>query len=82
MTWVLRLWVAALLALAAAPGVAWADRNQATKIADDLASIAAQHAAAAARGLPSGHVDPRAPQERVRAWLRRAQELEALRVVG
>jgi phospholipase C len=40
------------------------------------------HALAAARGLPSGHVDPRPPHERVRAWLRRAQELEALRVVG
>jgi phospholipase C len=40
------------------------------------------HALAAARGLPSGHVDPRPAQERVRAWLRRAQELEALRVVG
>ena len=51
MNWVLRLWVVALLALAAAPGVVWADRNQATKIADDLASISAQHAAAAARGV-------------------------------
>jgi len=40
------------------------------------------HALAAAHGLPRGHFDPRAPHERVRAWLRRAQELEALRVVG
>jgi phospholipase C len=40
------------------------------------------HALAARHGLPPGHVDPRAPHERVRAWLRHAQELEALKVVG
>jgi phospholipase C len=33
-------------------------------------------------GLPAHHLDPRTPHERVRSWLRHAQELEAVRVVG
>jgi phospholipase C len=33
-------------------------------------------------GVPSHHVDARTPRERVRSWLRHAQELEAVRVVG
>lgn len=33
-------------------------------------------------GVPLAHVDTRAPLDRMRSWLRRAQELEAVRVVG
>ncbi len=39
-------------------------------------------ALARAGGLPSHHVDPRGPDERLQAWLRHAQALEAVRVVG
>ncbi|HXJ23909.1 MAG TPA: alkaline phosphatase family protein [Polyangia bacterium] len=39
-------------------------------------------ALAAAGGVPARHVDRREPDVRVRAWLRWAQELEAVRVVG
>jgi len=39
-------------------------------------------ALAAAGGVPAHHVDRREPDVRVRAWLRWAQELEAVRVVG
>jgi phospholipase C len=37
---------------------------------------------ARAGGVPFAHVDTRAPLERVRSWMRHAQELEAVRVVG
>jgi phospholipase C len=37
---------------------------------------------ARAGGVPIEHVDTRAPLERVQSWLRHAQELEAVRVVG
>jgi phospholipase C len=37
---------------------------------------------ALAGGVPADHVDSRAPAERLRSWLRLAQELEAVRVVG
>jgi phospholipase C len=37
---------------------------------------------AAAGGVPVDHVDPRSHDERVQAWLRRAQELEAVKVIG
>jgi phospholipase C len=37
---------------------------------------------AAAGRVPRHHLDPRPPDERLRAWLRHAQELEAVRVVG
>jgi hypothetical protein len=40
------------------------------------------HALAAAGGVPDGHVDPRSGHERVRAWLRRAQELDVVRVIA
>jgi phospholipase C len=36
---------------------------------------------AAAGGVPRHHVDPRPGPERVRAWLRHAQELDAVRVI-
>jgi phospholipase C len=36
---------------------------------------------AAAGGVPVAHVDTRPPAERLRAWLRHAQELEAVRVI-
>ncbi len=39
-------------------------------------------ALARAGGLPAHHVDPRGPGERLQAWLRHAQALEAVRVVG
>ena len=39
-------------------------------------------ALARAGGVPAHHVDPRSAEERMRAWLRRAQELEAVRVLG
>jgi phospholipase C len=32
-------------------------------------------------GVPAHHLDPRTPHERVRSWLRHAQDLEAVRVV-
>jgi phospholipase C len=37
---------------------------------------------ARAGGVPRDHVDRRAPAERIRSWLRHAQELEAVRVVA
>jgi phospholipase C len=40
------------------------------------------HALAAAGGLPPGHGDPRPDHERVRSWIRRAQELESVRVIA
>jgi phospholipase C len=40
------------------------------------------HALAAAGGVPPGHVDPRSGEERVRCWLRCAQELESVRVIA
>ena len=40
------------------------------------------HALAAAGGVPAGHVDPRSGEERVRCWLRCAQELESVRVIA
>jgi phospholipase C len=40
------------------------------------------HALAAAGGVPRDHVDARSPDERLRAWLRHAQALEAIRVIG
>ena len=40
------------------------------------------HALAAAGGVPHGHVDPRSGEERVRCWLRCAQELESVRVIA
>ncbi len=39
-------------------------------------------ALALAGGLPAHHLDPRAPDERFAAWLRHAQGLEAVRVIG
>jgi phospholipase C len=39
-------------------------------------------ALAAAGGVPAHHVDRRSAEERLRAWLRHAQELEAVRVIG
>ena len=60
MNWVLRLWVAGLLALAA-PGGASAAGKQATRIADDLASLVSPHAEAAARGVVFRSVDPFLP---------------------
>src|SRR5437867_7743836 len=61
MSWVLRLWVVGLLALAATPGVASDDGKPATRIANDLASLAAQHAEATARGLVFQSADPSLP---------------------
>jgi len=40
------------------------------------------HALAEAGRVPRAHIDPRPPEERVRAWLRHAQELEAVRVIA
>jgi phospholipase C len=40
------------------------------------------HALAAKHGVPHGHVDLRPGEERVRSWLRRAQELESVRVIA
>ena len=40
------------------------------------------HALAEAGGVPHGHVDQRSGAERVRSWLRRAQELESVRVIA
>jgi phospholipase C len=40
------------------------------------------HALAAAGGVPHGHCDPRSGEERVRCWLRSAQELESVRVIA
>lgn len=40
------------------------------------------HALAAAGRVPAHHLDPRGAEERLRAWLRRGQELEAVRVIG
>ena len=37
---------------------------------------------ARAGGVPAHHVDPRGPDERLQAWLRHAQGLEAVRIVG
>jgi phospholipase C len=39
-------------------------------------------ALARAGGVPAHHVDPRTPGERLRGWLRHAQALEAVRVIG
>jgi hypothetical protein len=39
-------------------------------------------ALARAGGVPAHHVDPRGAEERLQAWLRHAQALEAVRVVG
>jgi phospholipase C len=39
-------------------------------------------ALARAGGVPEHHIDTRAPMERMRSWLRHAQELEAVRVVA
>jgi hypothetical protein len=40
------------------------------------------HALAEKHGVPDGHADLRTGEERVRSWLRRAQELESVRVIG
>ena len=40
------------------------------------------HALAASCGVPDGHCDPRTGEERVKAWLRNAQALEAVRVIA
>ena len=40
------------------------------------------HALAASCGVPDGHCDPRTGEERVTAWLRNAQALEAVRVIA
>jgi hypothetical protein len=40
------------------------------------------HRLAAAGRVPAAHVDPRPPLERVRAWLRHAEALEAVRVIA
>jgi hypothetical protein len=40
------------------------------------------HALAAAGGVPPAHVDPRSDHERVRSWLRAAQDLESVRVIA
>ena len=40
------------------------------------------HALAEAGGVPGDHVDPRSGPERVQAWLRRAQELDVVRVIA
>jgi phospholipase C len=37
---------------------------------------------ARAGGVPAHHVDPRGAEERLQAWLRHAQALEAVRVIG
>jgi ABC-type phosphate/phosphonate transport system substrate-binding protein len=39
-------------------------------------------ALARAGGVPDHHIDTRAPMERMRSWLRHAQELEAVRVIA
>jgi phospholipase C len=39
-------------------------------------------ALARAGGVPAHHVDPRDDHQRLASWLRRAQELEAVRVIG
>ena len=56
----LRLWVV-LLTLASAAGTASADPKPATKIAEDLASVAVQHAAATSKGVVFRSVDPFLP---------------------
>jgi len=40
------------------------------------------HALADKHGVPDGHVDLRSGEDRVRSWLRRAQELESVRVIA
>jgi phospholipase C len=40
------------------------------------------HALAELHGVPAGHVDLRSGEERVRSWIRRAQELESVRVIA
>jgi hypothetical protein len=40
------------------------------------------HRLARRGGVPLEHLDMRAPHERLASWLRHAQELEAVRVVG
>jgi len=40
------------------------------------------HALAKKHGVPHGHVDLRSGEERVRSWLRRAQELESVKVIA
>jgi phospholipase C len=37
---------------------------------------------ARAGGVPAHHVDPRGAEERLQAWLRHAQALEAVRIIG
>jgi hypothetical protein len=32
--------------------------------------------------VPAHHVDPRGAEERLQAWLRHAQALEAVRIIG
>jgi hypothetical protein len=39
-------------------------------------------ALARAGGVPAHHVDRRSAEERIQAWLRHAQELEAVRVLA
>ena len=38
--------------------------------------------AARAGRVPAAHIDVRSDDERVHSWLRHAQELEAIRVIG
>jgi len=40
------------------------------------------HKLAAAGGVPRAHVDPRSDDERIESWLRFAQELDSVRVLG
>jgi hypothetical protein len=40
------------------------------------------HALAAAGGVPHGHVDRRSGEERVKAWLRHAHNLESIRLAA
>jgi hypothetical protein len=47
-----------------------------------LTSQPEMEALARAGGVPAHHVDPRSAEERLRAWLRHAQELEAVRVLA
>src|SRR4029453_7610470 len=61
MNWLFRLWVVSLLAVAAAPGVTSAAGKPATRIADDLASLATLHVEATARGLVFQSADPFLP---------------------
>ena len=75
---------AGAVALAGAPSlpIVAVDASRTLRAPSRASSLPELARAARAGRVPAAHIDPRPAGERVQSWLRHAQELEAIRVIG